>query len=75
VKEEIDQNGMEKESTSPFQGEQDPERFLPGEHNKINQLIKYSQENIVPTNDTKRSLWSYIYTYAKEVGSFFVVIT
>jgi hypothetical protein len=34
-KEEIGQNGMEKGSASPFQGEQGPEQFLPDEHNKI----------------------------------------
>ena len=39
-KEEIYQNGMEKGSTSPFQGEQGPEQFVPDEHNKINQCMK-----------------------------------
>jgi len=38
---------MEKGSTSPFQGEQDPEQFLPDEQNKINQLMQHSQETIV----------------------------
>jgi len=39
-KEEIYQNGMEKGSTSPFQGEQGPEQFVPDEHNQINQCMK-----------------------------------
>lgn len=50
-KEEIYQNGMEKGSTGPFQGERVPAQFLPDEHNKINQCmqLKYNQGTIIVT--------------------------
>ena len=68
---------MEKGSTNPFQGEQDPEQFLPDEQNK-NQSTYATQP---------RNHCTFVHhgvrtpkdhcgaTYTKQVSSFFVVIT
>ena len=57
-KEEIYQNGTEKGSTSPFQGERGPEQFLPNGHNKINQCIelKYKQGTIIVHEGCQRTI-------------------
>ena len=60
---------MEKGSTNPFQGEQDPEQFLPDEQNKNQSTYATQPRNHctfvhhgVTTKDAKRPLWSYTLT-------------